>query len=232
MPTYDVGDYALATLTVVPFDVDTAVAATVTTPAGVTSSATVDAGDVPGAWAVRLLLTTAGEWRIDWAVTGTGALVEHTIIEAASSGTAPLGRVYATTTQLADYTGEALPTGAARLLRRASRRVDDLLRTAVYDVDDDGLPTGTAVAAALAEATCAQVEWWGEIGDDGGNGAVAALAGAQIGSVKLPGGGGGMGGGIPDYAPDAVAILQRAGLTSAGPQIPDAARRSEYRFSL
>jgi len=34
------------------------------------------------------------------------------------------------------------------------------------------------------------VQWWDELGDTRGSGAVAVLGVAQIGPVKLPGGGG------------------------------------------
>lgn len=53
------------------------------------------------------------------------------------------------------------PHDVDRLLERASELLDDYLRTAVFDVDDDtGLPTDADVIAALRDATCAQVEFW------------------------------------------------------------------------
>lgn len=129
--------------------------------------------------------------------------------------------VYATTEQLAEVL-DPLPANAARLLRRASAKVDELLLTAVYDVDADGMPTGDTVKAALVEATCAQVEWWGEIGDDTGSGAMAALAGTQIGDVKLSASA--SGGAAPrstEYAPAAISALRRANLTGRGPIVYD-----------
>lgn len=69
---------------------------------------------------------------------------------------------YATDEQLTAYLaeGETLPEDSARLLSRASELVDDHIVTAVYAVDDDDLPTDPVVLAALADATCAQVQFW------------------------------------------------------------------------
>lgn len=73
---------------------------------------------------------------------------------------------YATLQQLAGYMFDAedktgdLPPDAGRLLKRASELVQDSTMNAVYDVDGDGNPTGTAALAAFRDATCAQVEYW------------------------------------------------------------------------
>lgn len=64
-------------------------------------------------------------------------------------------RVYATEAQYVTTTGGAAPDNVAYLLRVASRVVDVLLTAVVYDVDTDGYPTDTAVADAMADATCA-----------------------------------------------------------------------------
>lgn len=95
-------------------------------------------------------------------------------------------RVYATMTDLIGYTQAAAPDGADNLLRRASTLLDaELFRLYVYAVDDTtGLPTDASVAAMMRDATCAQVSWWGELGDSTG----ALGAGwddVQIGSVRL-----------------------------------------------
>lgn len=228
--SYTVGDTAHLALTVAGHTSSTAVTATATAPTGGARQLATSPGQA-GTWTVDLPLPTAGIWTVTWRVTGGGARVQHDTVPV---GPAPAGRwvrAYASTTQLAEHLGEAPPDDAARLLGRASQAVDRLLLTAVYDVDDDGLPTDPAVAAALAEATCAQVEWWGEVGDSAGTGAVTALAGAQIGSVKLPGGGGGAAaGGVPEYAPDAVSALRRAGLLQRGPRILGARTYSESTF--
>ena len=73
---------------------------------------------------------------------------------------------YATVEQLAADPWGLAPAGAARLLVRASEVIDQALRTAVYDVDAvTGAPTNAAVIQVLADATCAQVEFW-ETGDE------------------------------------------------------------------
>ncbi|MDT3395589.1 hypothetical protein RKE29_02805 [Streptomyces sp. B1866] len=122
------------------------------------------------------------------------------------------GRVYATPEQLAAYTGTPAPAGADRLLARASEDVDAALVTAVYDVDADGNPTAAAVAAALAEATCAQVEYQVATGDDG-TGAAGQWDAVSVGPVSLSG----RKAGVPaasgvDLAPRAHRALRRAGL--------------------
>lgn len=84
----------------------------------------------------------------------------------------------------ADLTGwvDPVPADADTLLARASRMLDaQALLTAVYDVDDEGLPTDPLVAAAFRDAVCAQVQWWDELGDSIG------AAGAGWGAVAIGG---------------------------------------------
>lgn len=177
-----------------------------------------------GRWSALLTDVDAGLYTIRWTVTGTGAGVTVYTLPVAPNAYRQAGaRTYATTGELAAHLGGAPPDDAHRLLARASELVDELLRCAEYPVDELGLPTDPAHAAALSAATCAQVSWWDEIGDDTGSGAVAALAGAQIGSVRLPGAGASSsssdtGGGR--YAPAAVLALRAAGLTWQGPSTP------------
>ena len=121
--------------------------------------------------------------------------------------------MYATTTQLANALHEAPPLNSVQLLTDASRALDDALKTAVYDTDDDGMPTNADVAAAFAEAVCAIVEWWGETGDpvgaDGGWDSVSA------GPVSLSRGSGSTaaapisGGALPPRAAAALGRLDR-----------------------
>jgi len=207
----DVGDFVTARLEVSPADETTLAALVVTPPTGLPIMPVVTASDDGAVWTAPVVYTLAGLWRLSWTVTGTGASVEHDIVSVAPAppvtGT---GRVYATTTQLAEYLGEAVPLDAVRLLTDASRALDDALKTARYCVDDDGLPTNTAVAAAFAEAVCAIVQWWDETGDpvgaDGGWDSVSA------GPVSLSRGSGSAtaapiaGGMLP---PRALAALQR-----------------------
>lgn len=70
---------------------------------------------------------------------------------------------YATESDLESWYGEALP-GAKALLRDASIEIDSLLIGAIYDTDEDGLPTDPRVRNVLRDATCAQAAWVGETG--------------------------------------------------------------------
>lgn len=218
MTEYEAGDDVMLRLHIVPdggVPVDGTTAATVVVTGDTGPARTPTA--VPAAtgrdrWSAPLPAVAAGAWRVVWTVTGTGSGVQSYEL-LIGPGPAAGGRVYATTGQLATHLGSAPPTGARRILLRASAKVDDLLRCARYATDTAGLPTDLALAAVLAEATCAQVEWWGEIGDTDGTGSASALAGAQIGTVKMPGA---ADGGI-EYAPAAVSALRRAGLFSQGP---------------
>jgi len=60
---------------------------------------------------------------------------------------------YATSDELETYTDNAAPANATVLLDRTSRKVDELLICAVYDVDSVGLPTDPALATLMPEAT-------------------------------------------------------------------------------
>lgn len=182
----DVGDQVTAQLLVSPHDGTTQAALTVTAPDGTTSSPVVTTTDGGQTWTAPLTYTMAGVWRLSWAVTGTGASVEHELVSVAPTpGTGLAGRVYATTTDLANYLNAAPPLDGARLLADASRMLDSLvLGYCRYDVDDDGMPTDEAVAAAIGRAVCAQVAWWEEIGDSTGAAGVG-YGSVAIGSVNL-----------------------------------------------
>jgi hypothetical protein len=70
---YDVGDIAVFTLTVDPFDGTTAATVTVRAPDGTETPATPTPSDGGAKWTVQVPLTAAGTWYIGWTVTGTGA---------------------------------------------------------------------------------------------------------------------------------------------------------------
>jgi hypothetical protein len=102
-------------------------------------------------------------------------------------------RVYATPAQLAAYTGQPAPDDAEQLLAGASRMLDaEVLRLAVYATSDDGMPSDPLVAAAFTAAVCAQVVWWGKVGDSTGA-AGAGWGNVSIGSVSLGRGSGSTG---------------------------------------
>lgn len=118
--------------------------------------------------------------------------------------------VYATAADYAAYTGKPAPAGIDTVLARASERIDELLMTAVYDVDETtDLPTNPTDADAIMRATCAQAAWSLAVGDQ--YGVAAAFSDVKIGSVSVKRAGGG-GSGPARHAPDAASILRTAGL--------------------
>lgn len=124
-------------------------------------------------------------------------------------------RIYATPEQLVAWTGQSAPAGAERLLARASEDIDAALLTAIYATDAAGFPTDAAVQCALADATCAQVEYWLAIGSDGVTTA-EQWDSVSIGPVSLSGRSN-----VPptpavingvEIAPRALRVLRTAGL--------------------
>lgn len=96
-----------------------------------------------------------------------------------------MARVYATETDLIAYTGQAAPDGAAALLRQASQFLDaNVFRVCWYRVGADGLPSHAEVAEAFSDAVCAQVQWWGKVGDSVGADGVGWVT-MTAGSVTL-----------------------------------------------
>lgn len=93
-------------------------------------------------------------------------------------------RVYATPEQLAAWTGQPAPADAEHLLARASADIDAALLCAFYRTNDAGMPTEPRVVQALADATCAQVEYQLATGDDG-TGAAGRWGSVSIGPVSL-----------------------------------------------
>lgn len=96
--------------------------------------------------------------------------------------------VYATTTDLATWTGAAVPTNATVLLRSASRLVRQATAVAFYAVDSNSLPTDATWLQAFKDATCAQVALWAANGIDpttGGITAAGVLRARKIGTASL-----------------------------------------------
>lgn len=89
---------------------------------------------------------------------------------------------YASRSDLAAYTGADAPAQAERLLERASELIDSKV-IAPYTVDDDDMPSDATQRQAFRDATCAQVEWWIETGDE--KGVLAAYSSVSIGSLSL-----------------------------------------------
>ncbi|WP_405679305.1 hypothetical protein OG859_18655 [Streptomyces sp. NBC_00048] len=119
---------------------------------------------------------------------------------------------YATPEQLAAWTGQPAPADAERLLARAGEDVDSALLTAIYPVDEDGDPLDPEIRTALANATCAQVEFQLAGGDDG-TGAGGQWDSVSIGPVSLSGRSSRTAAAGVELAPRADRALRRAGLT-------------------
>ncbi|TXL91583.1 hypothetical protein [Streptomyces sp. IB2014 016-6] len=204
----DVGDLATARLDVSPHDGTTSATLLVTGPAGQLSTPVVTPVDDGAAWTAPVVYTAAGVWRLSWTVTGTGASEQHQLVSVAPTpGALGDGRVYATTTDLANALKEAPPLTAQKLLERASELLDsDFLLTAIYDVDDEGMPTHPLVIKGFRDAVCAQVEFWEEVGEE--TDISGPLQGAQIGSVNLQFGAGDNRSGPSYYAPKLLRALQ------------------------
>lgn len=213
MATLEAGDWQIATLSVSVHDGTTSATLTVVPPSGVTSTPAVTASDGGATWtAAGYEFTDPGEWIERWVVTGTGKGTERRILLVAPDPLAvPSGtRVYASTTDYANALRKAPPANSRRALADASRAVDAMLLTAVYDVDVAGMPTDAAVIVAVRDATCAQAEDL--------RAAKAAAAGSfSIGAISVTRS-------APvtvrdeDYrSPRAYEILQQAGLTGQSP---------------
>ncbi|GAA2327529.1 hypothetical protein [Dactylosporangium salmoneum] len=194
---YDAGDWHIPTLTVAEGDGTTAAAVTVTNPAtGAATVLTTTSSDGGKTWeAAAYELVVAGDWVERWDVTGSGAGKQRLVVSVAPDPTATASgtRVYATTTDYANHLLTACPPGARRALIAASRRVDEMLLTAVYDVNADSMPTDAEVTMALRDATCLQAEYGRFIGTAAAAGAPGVTS-ASIGSVNVsrqqPAGGG------------------------------------------
>ena len=94
-------------------------------------------------------------------------------------------RIYATSAEYQTYTGQTPPTDIDKLLRDASRMLTaEVFRLCWYEVDEDGYPSNTTVREAFRDAVCAQVSWWGELGDSSGAAAVG-WGSVRLGSAQL-----------------------------------------------
>ncbi|MFF9199962.1 hypothetical protein ACF09L_32625 [Streptomyces sp. NPDC014779] len=98
-----------------------------------------------------------------------------------------MARVYATVAQYEAYTGTSpAPADTGTKLARASRMLDRaVLRYCAYDTDGFGFPTNEVVAEAIANATCAQVEWWADTGSNPSGADGVGWGSVAIGSVQL-----------------------------------------------
>lgn len=124
---------------------------------------------------------------------------------------------FATVADLADWLPSSVDIDepdASRQLVRATTLIERAVR-APYAVDSTtNLPTDTTIAAALRDATCAQVEFWAETSEEHD---VDGLAGEHY-SVT-----GYSGKRAPRLAPRAVDLLANAGLLelTGTPRLPE-----------
>lgn len=103
--------------------------------------------------------------------------------------------------------GQTLPVTAevTRLIRNACIVLDANLIGFVYPTDVNLNPTDAATIQAFNDATCAQVEYWIENGDefgDGNNIASYSIEGASV-TFRKP---------VPKLAPKAADVLRIAGI--------------------
>jgi len=125
---------------------------------------------------------------------------------------------YATVEEFTDFLDpDPVPVNASRLLDRASTKLDQLLIGAVYETDEDGLPTDTALTAVLKEAVCLQAQYISALSDEtGANANVSTMTlGNQTISRALKGTNGM--GKTQRVSPDLLDLLQVHGLLSVYP---------------
>jgi hypothetical protein len=210
------GDVLTPQLMVAPYADDTAAALRITSPDAAVDVA-VYSSDGGHNWVgQQITFTTEGEWYLDWTVTGTGrGTARQTVVVDVPAGYTPDGFSYATTGDLARYTGKPLQADARRKLINASREIDRITRAAVYATDTHGYAVDTVVRKALADATCELVAWWAETGTE--TGAAALITNASIAGVSI--GYGGKTSGNPQadrVGPRIWSILLNANLVRAG----------------
>jgi hypothetical protein len=224
--TYQVGDTRRPTLTINPYDGDTVVVLTVTSPLGVAVTPALTgptAGALPGdgVWtaAASYTLTAAQDWTERWVATnavtglGAGSQTETVSVEPISPAAGPgQSTALATVQQYSDIIGGPLPANLARLLRVASSTIRGQISGAVYSTTD------TDIMATLVEATCEQVAW--ATANGWTNGLPTTARAVSIGTVSLgatinPGAGGNSA--TPTLAPIARELLLQAGLLGGEP---------------
>ena len=130
--------------------------------------------------------------------------------------------IYATSAELTTW-GVAPPTNATTLLRSASILVHRATMTAVYDIDDTGMPTDPALVEALSDATCSQVGTWVALSIDPAKGAAdpkKAVVLKRIGSATIqydPAAAQALAAAATWPSQEALLILAQAGLLSTSP---------------
>ncbi|GAA5078606.1 head-tail connector protein [Streptomyces similanensis] len=125
---------------------------------------------------------------------------------------------YATVEEFAEFLDpDPVPVNAARLLERASTKLDRLLMGAVYKTDDDSLPLDPALAAVFRKAVCIQAQYIDSLGDE--TGAMANVSQMSLGNQQIVRALSVVGSGTPRVSPDLVDLLRTEGLLPIRPYI-------------
>lgn len=216
MSSWQAGDTATLRLDVTPADDTTQASVVITAPSGAQYEPLGSPDGSRDQWIAHIALDEPGIWHAAWTVTGTGAGAEPDVLRVAPApGSRLAGRAYATTADLANYTGEAPPANAGQLLRDASASIDGLLIGAWYRTDEQGLPTDPQVAEALLDATVVQAAHAAETGGMGGAGGQVTIGSVSL-SVPASGLTGSRGESIAAGAVDALTL---AGLLPIRPWV-------------
>lgn len=93
--------------------------------------------------------------------------------------------LFATADQLTSWAGYSNPQSISvdALLRSASLRVAEAVKTAIYDVDDLGAPTDADLVDAMRDATCAQAAAMAANGVNPAGGVAGASGAVQASSI-------------------------------------------------
>lgn len=123
---------------------------------------------------------------------------------------------YATVEEFGDYLDpDPVPDNAARLLNRASTRLDSILIGAMYETDEDGLPTDPDLVEVFREAVCIQAQYIADLGDE--TGAMANVSQMELGNQKIVRAISVVSSGTPRVSPDMLELLQVKGLWPVNP---------------
>jgi hypothetical protein len=214
-----VGDGTIPRLVVDPFGVDTVATLTVVKGDDSTAAAAVSSQDGGHTWIATdpIVYSLSGLWIFRWKVAGTGFGWKDFAVNVTPDQLLQR-RSWATTADLANWLNTTVPADARRMLAHATRVVEDLIKHARYDVDENDDPTDPKVVQAVKDAVCEQVNWWIQCGDE--HGARGLYTTVSIGSATVSRStsqGGNSQTSIPGIGRDVLPILRRAGLLDGQP---------------
>lgn len=128
-------------------------------------------------------------------------------------------RLYATLDQYRAYSNDAFSLDAKVnvWLRKASRAVDRAVIGAIYPVDPQGYPLDANLIVTFQDATCEQVMFIRDSDDD--TGVKARLASVKVGSLNFTRAKGTEAPAMPVLGPEALQVLQLAGVIQTAPMV-------------